>query len=169
MSSDVWVCPECGAKCEVTDRKCAISTCRCSYVSTVEVFKGVQVVRTFKATRSNYNDGAKTHYGITEVFQIWMLESGREIITTRGYERSYNYMRWHYGAPYSSGRHNGGCGGYYAFEDTYNVNDNFIYPRMHISPFFRRRSIDNDMVRWLIRKKVNIQAAFCSLAKDARL
>lgn len=170
MSSEVWICPECGAKCEVKNYKDgAIEMNTGSLVSTIEVFKGVQVVRTFEASRCNYNDGGKTRYGITELYQIWMLENGREIITTIGYDRSFNYMRWHYGAGYSIGRHNGYCGGYYAFEDTYNVNDNFIYPRMLISPFFRRRSIDNDMVRWLIRKKVNIPDAFCSMAKDARL
>ena len=163
MSSD-------GAKCEVKNYKDgAIEMNTGSLVSTIEVFKGVQVVRTFEASRCNYNDGGKTRYGITELYQIWMLENGREIITTIGYDRSFNYMRWHYGAGYSIGRHNGYCEGCYAFEDTYNVNDNFIYPRMLISPFFRRRSIDNDMVRWLIRKKVNIPDAFCSMAKDARL
>ena len=170
MSVTKYVCPECGARCNVVDRKGAVPThTHSSYVSTVEVFKGVQVIRTFEVSRSNYNDGGKTHYGITELFQIWLLENGREIITTRGYDRNYNYFRWHYGAGYSIGRHNGGAGGHYVFEDTYNVNDNFIYPRMHISPFFRGRSIDNDMIRWLIRKKVNIPDAFCSMAKDARL
>ena len=168
MSLTKYVCPECGARCNVVDRKGALPT-HSSYVSTFEVVKGVPVIRTFEVSRSNYNDGGKTHYGITELYQIWMLESGREIITSRGYSRNYNYMHWNYGAPYSIGRHNGGAGGYFVFDDTYNVNDNFIYPRMHISPFFRGRSIDNDMIRWLIRKKVNISDAFCSLAKDTRL
>jgi hypothetical protein len=168
MSSDVWVCPECGERCIVVDCKGAQST-HGAYVSTIEVFKGIQVIRTFEATRSNYNDGGKTHYGIAELYQIWMLESGREIITSRGYSRNYNYMHWNYGAPYSIGRHNGGAGGYYVFDDTYNVNDNFIYPRLNISPFFRMKGIDKDMVRWLVRNNINIPDAFCSLAKDARM
>lgn len=168
MSSDVWVCPECGARCNVVDRKVAVST-NSSYVSTFEVFKGVQVIRTFEVSRSNYNDGGKTHYSIVELFQIWMLESGREIITTIGYDRSCNYFHWHFGAPYSIGRHSVGGGGYYYFNDVYDVNCSFIYPRMHISPFFRMKGIDKDMVRWLVRNNINIPDAFCSLAKDTRM
>ena len=168
MSSDVWVCPECGAKCKVKDFKTREGN-NSALVSTIEVFRGVQVVRTFEALRYNCNNGGKTQYSMTELYQIWMLENGREIITTIGYDRACNYFYWHFGSPYSIGRHSCGGGGYYYYEDVYNVNDNFIYPRMHISPFFRGRSIDNDMVRWLIRKKVNIPDAFCSLAKDTRL
>lgn len=170
MSSEVWVCPECGAKCEVKDMKTgARESSTLSLVSAIEVFKGVQVVRTFEASRCNYNDGGKTLYSMTELYQIWMLENGREIITTIGYDRSYNYFHWHFGAPYSIGRHSCGGGGYYYYEDVYNVNDNFIYPRLNISPFFRMKGIDRDMVRWLVRKSINIPDAFCSLAKDARM
>lgn len=147
MSSDVWVCPECGARCEVIDRRCAISTCRCAYVSTIEVFKGIQVIRTFEVTRSNYNDRGKTHYGIAELYQIWMLESGREIITSRGYSRNYNYMHWNYGAPYSIGRHNGGCSGYYEYEDTYDIGFNYIYPRMALAPYLKEKRIDEKYIR----------------------
>ena len=168
MSSDVWVCPECGAKCEVKDFKTGMKN-TAALVSTIEVFKGVQVVRTFEALRYNCNNGGKTQYSMTELYQIWMLENGREIITTIGYDRSYNYFHWHFGAPYSIGRHSCGGGGYYYYEDVYNVNDNFIYPRLNISPFFRMKGIDRDMVRWLVRKSINIPDAFCSLAKDARM
>ena len=170
MSSEVWVCPECGAKCEVKDMKTgARESSTLSLVSAIEVFNGVQVVRTFEASRCNYNDGGKTQYSMTELYQIWMLENGREIITTIGYDRSYNYFHWHFGAPYSIGRHSCGGGGYCYYEDVYNVNDNFIYPRLNISPFFRMKGIDRDMVRWLVRKSINIPDAFCSLAKDARM
>lgn len=169
MSSEVWVCPECGAKCEVKNYKDGASEKNTgSLVSTIEVFKGVQVVRTFGASRCNYNDGGKTQYSMTELYQIWMLESGREIITTIGYARACNYFYWHYGSPYSIGRHSCGGGGYY-YEDVYNINDNFIYPRLNISQFFRMKGIDRDMVRWLVRKSINIPDAFCSMAKDARL
>lgn len=170
MSSEVWVCPECGAKCEVKNYKDGASEKNTgSLVSTIEVFKGVQVVRTFEASRCNYNDGGKTRYGITELYQIWMLENGREIITSIGYDRACNYFHWHFGSPYSIGRHSSGGGGYYYFNDVYNVNCNFIYPRLNISPFFRMKGIDKDMVRWLVRNNINIPDAFCSLAKDARM
>lgn len=170
MSSEAWVCPECGAKCEVRDRrthgKLASDT---ALVSTVEVFRGVQVVRTFEVSRCNYNDGGRTDYGITELYQVWLLESGREIITTRGYDRSCNYFRWHYGAAYSIGRHSSGAGGYYCFEDVYDINGNWLYPRMNISRYFRSRSIDRDRVRWLVGNKVNVCDAFRSIAGDPRL
>ena len=148
MSSEVWICPECGAKCEVKNYKDgAIEMNTGSLVSTIEVFKGVQVVRTFEASRCNYNDGGKTRYGITELYQIWMLENGREIITTIGYDRSFNYMRWHYGAGYSIGRHNGGAGGYYVFDDTYDIRDNYIYPRMALAPYLKEKRIDEKYIR----------------------
>ena len=100
MSSEVWICPECGAKCEVKNYKDGASEKNTgSLVSTIEVFKGVQVVRTFEAFRENHDDGGKTNYGMVELYQIWMLESGREIITTIGYDRSCNYFHWHFGAP----------------------------------------------------------------------
>ena len=170
MSSDVWVCPECGARCGVRDRKThGKLVSATALVSTLEVFRGVQVVRTFEASRVNYNDGGKTGYGITELHQIWLLESGREIITTRGYDRSCNYFRWHYGAAYSIGRHSSGAGGYYCFEDVYDINDNWLYPRMNISRYFRSRSIDRDRVRWLIGNKVNVCDAFRRIARDPRL
>ena len=146
MSLDVWVCPECGARCNVVDRKVTVSTSS-SYVSTFEVVKGVQVVRTFEVSRSNYNDRGKTLYGITELFQIWLLENGREIITTRGYDRSYNYLHWHYGVPYSIGRHNGGCSGYYEYEDTYDIGFNYIYPRMALAPYLKEKRIDEKYIR----------------------
>lgn len=168
MSLTKYVCPECGARCEVKDRRTGMAD-TAALVSSVEVFRGVQVIRTFEASRCNCNDGGKTRYGITELFQIWLPENGREVITSRGYSRSCFHFCWHYGARYSIGRHNGGCGGYYIREDSYNVNDNWIYPRMNISPFFRMKGMDRDMVRWLIRKKVNLPDAFRFLAKDARL
>ena len=168
MSSEVWVCPECGARCEVKDHKTEMKN-TAALVSTIEVFKGIQVIRTFEVFRSNYNDGGKTRYGISEVYQIWLLESGREIITTIGYSRNYNYFRWHFEDHYSIGRHSCGGSGYYYFDDVYNVNDNFIYPMPVISPFFRMKGIDKDMVNWFRRSNINIPDAFCSLAKDTRM
>ena len=148
MSSEVWICPECGAKCEVKNYKDGASEKNTgSLVSTIGVFKGVQVVRTFEAFRENHDDGGKTNYGMVELYQIWMLESGREIITSIGYDRSFNYMRWHYGAGYSIGRHNGGCSGYYEYEDTYDIGFNYIYPRMALAPYLKEKRIDEKYIR----------------------
>lgn len=146
MSVTKYVCPECGERCIVVDRKGALPT-HSSYVSTFEVFKGVQVIRTFEVSRSNYNDGGKTRYGISEIYQIWLLESGREIITTRGYDRGCNYFRWHYGAGYSIGRHNGGAGGYYVYDDTYDIGFNYIYPRMALALYLKEKRIDEKYIR----------------------
>ena len=146
MSLTKYVCPECGARCNVVDRKGALST-HGAYVSTIEVFKGIQVIRTFEVFRSNYNDGGKTRYGISEIYQIWLLESGREIITSRGYSRNYNYMHWNYGAPYSIGRHNGGGSGYYVFDDTYDIDGNYVYPRMAVAPYLKAKGIDGKYIR----------------------
>ena len=146
MSCTKYVCPECGARCEVFDRK-GTASCHNSYVSTFEVFKGVQVIRTFMASRSNYNDGGKTHYGITELFQIWLLENGREIITSIGYDRGCNYIHWHYGDRYSIGRHNGGTSGYYVYDDTYDIGFNYIYPRMVLAPYLKEKRVDVKYIR----------------------
>ena len=168
MSVTKYVCPECGARCNVVDRKGAVPT-HSSYVSTVEVFKGVQVIRTFEVTRSNYNDGGKTRYGISEIYQIWLLESGREIITTRGCDRSFNYLHWHYGVPYSIGRHNGGCSGYYEYEDTYDIGFNYIYPRSRFTPFFKQRGMTERLVRYLSEHEASIANAFRYMAKTPKM
>lgn len=170
MASDVWVCPECGARCEVKDYKTGTNEKNVNaLVSTIDVFKGVQVVRTFEALRENRDDGKKTRYNINEVYQIWMLESGREIVTTRRYTRSPYHFSWDCSSLYSIGKHNAGGSGYYYFDDVYNVNENWMYPRVGISPFFRQRGMDSGMVRWFVRNEVNIPDAFCALARDPRL
>ena len=146
MASEVWICPECGAKCEVKDFKTGMKN-TAALVSTIEVFKGVQVVRTFEASRCNYNDGGKTRYGITELYQIWMLENGREIITSIGYDRACNYFHWHFGSPYSIGRHSYGGGGYYYYEDVYDIRDNYIYPRMSVALYLKEKRIDEKYIK----------------------
>lgn len=167
MSSEVWVCPECGARCEVKDHKTEMKN-TAALVSTIEVFKGIQVIRTFEVFRSNYNDGGKTRYGISEVYQIWLLESGREIITTRGYDRSFNYHHWHYGAPYSIGRHNGGCSGYYEYEDTYGIGFNYIYPRMALAPYLKEKRIDEKYIRneVLLRNDLSATVHISAICKN---
>ena len=145
MASEVWICPECGAKCEVKNFKTGMKN-TAALVSTIEVFKGVQVVRTFEASRCNYNNGGKTQYSMTELYQIWMLESGREIITSIGYDRACNYFHWHFGEPYSIGRHICGGGGYY-YEDVYDIRDNYIYPRMSVALYLKEKRIDEKYIK----------------------
>lgn len=168
MSSEPYVCPECGAKCEVKahrDRSTAIA----SYVSSIEVHKGIQVIRTFQVSRTNYNDGGKTFYNISELYQVWILEKGREVITTRGYDRSYNYMHWHYGNSYVIGNHSGSSGGYYIFEDVYDITNNYLYPRYSISPFFRKKGLSASVMRYFKAKNADISKAFLALIRDSKM
>jgi hypothetical protein len=164
-----WECPACGADCEVLPqysggfghnynprtRQYSKAPSNVRLVTLVTTFKGVQVFRTFEVTRHNSrreNDERgrwrtnPTEYLYEEVFQNWVLESGREIITSRGYGRSFSGFQWHYGSDWGVNHHNGHCGGQYVFEDVYEVADNFFFPGKRLLPVLRRNGMSTRFI-----------------------
>lgn len=153
---DDWVCPECGAVCKVLPQysnhkqawrsKSATSS---RYVTLLDVFKGVQVFRTFEVLRWNgrgYKDGVHrgcpTEYFFNEIYQNWVLDNGHEIICSKPYKRSFNYFQWEYNGAWGSGMHNSHCSGYYAYDDVFGIAGNWIFPRPKISQMLRRNGFD---------------------------
>ena len=152
MSTSPWKCPECGARCEVAnyhDRRG--DTVDRSLLSVVDVHEGIQVVRTFEAGRCN-NYGSATHYLLEELFQVWITDRGREYITSRGYARTLYWIGWNYGAPYQIGCRSRGGGGYYIYNDMYDISGNWFYPKMKIAPYLEMRGVSRGLLERACKK-----------------
>lgn len=158
---DKWICPECGAECEVlpqysggfshdrnprTGERSKPSD-DVKIVTLVDVFKGVQVFRTFEVFRWNSRNGNDengrwrtnpTEFWYEEIFQNWLLEDGSEIITSRRYTRGVGFLSWDYNSEYGIGRHNAHCSGYYEFGDVYDLAGNYIFPGHKVVPILKR-------------------------------
>lgn len=102
------------------------------YYSVVQTYNKWQVIRTFdihRINRKNY----PTEYSIREVYQNWISPDGDEVIISKRYSRGLNFFHWYYDTEYTIKQHNASCSGYYAFEDVFDVRDNFFYPQYNIT------------------------------------
>lgn len=159
-----WTCPECGAECEVLpqysggfnhDRNTRTGerskpSDDIKLVTMVDVFQGVQVFRTFEVYRWNGRDGSDengrwrtkpTEFAYYEIFQNWVLDDGKEIITSKRYTRSVWSMSWNHCSEWGIGKHNDHCGGYYQFDDVYDLQGNYIFPGRRLTPILRRNGM----------------------------
>lgn len=153
MSAEDYVCPACGKVCKVKQLRKDSSTraTSCYYLSVFDIFNGIQVVRTFEVFRSNYKSGP-TDYSMSEVYQNWILENGREIITSRPFSRGWNFMRWDYTAGYGIQTHNARSGGYFSYGDLFDVSDNWIFPKIKLAKYMRSNGIDARKVKSLYKR-----------------
>ena len=103
-----------------------------AYYSVVQICQGWQVIRTFLADRKN-EKGSPTQYRIDEVYQNWISPDGDEVIISKRYSRGCNFFHWYYDTEYTIKQHNASCSGYYAFEDVFDVRDNYFYPHYNIT------------------------------------
>ena len=138
-----WTCPECGAVCEVSQRFWGEEI---RLVTKVDVWKGEQVFRTFQAVRRNVC-GQPTRWSFDEVFQNWIGEDGREVITARPYTRGVNFFNWYTGGEIGIGVHNHHCSGYYEWRDVFEVYGNYLLPRPRITGLLRRNGFGGGIVR----------------------
>lgn len=102
------------------------------YYSIVHTYNKWQVIRTFdvhRVNRKNY----PTEYSINEVYQNWVSPDGEEVIISKRYARGVNFFTWYYGTEYRIKQHNASCSGYYAFDDVFDVRDNYFYPQYNIT------------------------------------
>ena len=102
------------------------------YYSVVQTYNKWQVIRTFDVHRINRKN-YPTEYSIREVYQNWVSPDGEEIIISKRYSRGYNFFHWYYDTEYTIKQHNASCSGYYAFEDVFDVRDNYFYPQYNIT------------------------------------
>ena len=109
------------------------------------------VVRVFMAQRFNRlgmpGDSKATRYYEWEVWQDWIRDDGREVITTKTYHRSPYYFRWTFGSDWGIGTHNGGYSGYFVTQDVYDLEGVDIYPVMRPSAIMRRNGFSDVLVQ----------------------
>lgn len=167
---DTWTCPECGAECAVLPQysggfghnrnprtgEYSKSPTGGRYVTLLDRRDGYQVLRTFETLRWNYRTteggmvvGAPTEFRYHEIYQVWIAENGREVITSRSYVRGVNYQNWYYDSPWGIGVHNDHCSGYYQMCDVFDNAGNFFFPRHSITPLLRRNGLNANVVRRL--------------------
>lgn len=102
------------------------------YYSVVHTYNKWQVVRTFDVHRIN-RKYYPTEYTINEVYQNWVSPDGKEVIISKRYARGVNFFTWYYDTEYVIRHHNASCGGYYVFDDVFDVRDNYFYPQYNIT------------------------------------
>lgn len=102
------------------------------YYSVVHTYNKWQVIRTFNVHRINRKN-YPTEYSINEVYQNWISPDGEEVIISKRYARGVNFFSWYYETEYTVRHHNASCNGYYAFDDVFDVRDNYFYPQYNIT------------------------------------
>ena len=171
---DNWTCPECGADCKVLPqygRRSAYAgnVTSSRYVTLVQVFKGVNVFRTFDVLRINSVDangrGIPTKYTAHEIYQNWILEDGKEIITHRPYQRGFNHFSWDYAGDWGVGEHNHRATGYFEYDDVFTVDGNWFFPGSRITPLLRRNGF---RPAWLRSASVDAAKLARRLLSDTR-
>lgn len=151
MQAAGYTCPKCGAKTSVEPyNRINPSTNLGRYVTVFDVVDGVQVLRAFEVFRENTGN-SETWYGIAELYQCWINDNGREVITTRRYSRSPYHFGWDYSALYSIGHHNSGGSGYYSYDDVYTPGENYIFPKMKFAKYFRNVRLTKRTVMSLMK------------------
>lgn len=144
------VCSRCGKKLSVQqwvaskNRKEVEHNFQAGIITTCE---DMQVVRMFNCYQWNMM-GSETTERIDEVFSVWVdVKTGKETIVSKPYTRSFYHFRWKPTGEYKIARHNGGYGGYYVSEDTFDVSGCYFYPRMKVQPILKRNGWSNEMAR----------------------
>ncbi len=107
------------------------------YYSVVQTYNKWQVIRTFNVHRVNRKN-YPTEYSINEIYQNWVSPDGEEVIISKRYARGVNFFTWYYGTDYRIKQHNASCSGYYAFDDVFDVRDNYFYPQYNITKKLRK-------------------------------
>lgn len=166
MQAAGYTCPKCGAKTSVEPyNRINPSTNLGRYVTVFDVVNDIQVLRVFEVFRENTGN-PETWYGISELYQCWINDKGREVITTRRYTRSCYHFGWDYTGPYSIGKHNAGGLGYFYYDDVYSPGNNYIYPKMKLSKAMRTIGVNKKFVLQMIKKRVEISSVLSYLIKE---
>ena len=162
-----WRCPECGAVCEVVVDRGPYTTTRYNTIDTelyftkIDVFEGVQVFRNIVGVRRNFY-GKPTEWEFNEVWQNWVLSDGREVITSRPYNRGVNFFHWYEQGPVGIAEHNHHCSGYYEFRDVFDCYGHYILPKPRFTGLLRR----NGYKVWITRRNLNVAEAAKMVISD---
>lgn len=156
-------CPKCGAtlKLHHWDRDKSKYSNEGVHYSIVQPFKGWMVVRTFDVQRNN-TKGEPTDFFISEIYQNWIDENGKEIVLGKRYTRSAYYFNWDYCSGMDVKRHNHTATGYFELEDVFDVSRNYFYPRVSVTPLLKR----NRWTNGILSLRVSVVDAICQLLKN---
>lgn len=162
----VYECPGCGRQLSVyrSHPRQEMHVRKWFYI--VDIFEGVQVVRMFEASRWNDTPGRDTIYTVVEVWQRWLTQEGREVITCRPYYRTYNSTGFRYSEPYGIGDHNYSANGYYIYQDMFALTDYRMYPKVRISALLRRNGCSATYLKHMERCHVDVFEAMQRLLTD---
>ncbi len=158
------LCPNCGTNLHLehwnqTNRQYSNE---CIQYSVVQSFKDWMVVRTFDVKRNNTR-GRSTELFMSEIYQNWISEDGKEIIMGKKYTRSPFHFSWCYNTEMDIKYHNGHCNGYYEMQDVFNVTNNYIYPKLNVTPLLKRNGWTNKLLKL---SKVSIVSCIQQLLKN---
>lgn len=160
--ADGYECPECGKHLKLEYYRNAKSESNVSrYFTIFQVYKGYQVIRTFKVSRCNRGYD-HTMYDAVELWQNWIAENGKETILGRDYYRSMYYFRWDYNSAMNVKQHNGGCTGYIDYEDIFDITGNYIYARGSVTKLLKRNGWSMDILK---EKEIEVIPLMKSLIK----
>lgn len=159
LEMESHICPNCGKSLNLEHRHSRKANSEERLYSVVQSFRGMMVVRTFDVLRDNVY-GCDTHMYIHEVFQNWITDDGKEVITGKKYTRSPFHFSWDYDSKTDVKQHNGSASGYYEMNDVFDVTGNFLYPRASVTPLLRRNGW---MGRLLKMVRVSVVDTICQL------
>lgn len=130
------VCPNCNTKLKVEDtRKLKLE--QEVYFAIITTCGEFQVCRYFELT-STHKRGKKVDYFLWEVAQQWILPNGRYEIFARLHRVNCYIDRWY--KDFEIRKKNPNAYNYWV-QDLYNINPNYIYPKVSILPEFKKLGI----------------------------
>lgn len=133
-----YTCPHCGEKLAMEHwNGSKTPNNEGAIFSVLTTSHGWQVIRTFEVMRCNKR-GEPTKREFHELFQHWVSPEGKEVIASKAYSRAFYYHTWYYDSPFEIKRHNAHVGGYYAYNDVFDLSGITLYPRGKVLPLLSR-------------------------------
>lgn len=149
LDTDSYDCPYCDRTTSIERHYPDTKYRESSYFTILTTFRGYQLARTFEVSRDNYGKDQPTMYDITEVFQNWIVEDGKEIITGLRLHRSAFSCSWSRPADtLEIHRHNASSNGAYQYEDMYDISYNYLYPDVRVTPMLRRNGWTRQLLKY---------------------
>ncbi len=148
LRNEQYDCPYCGRTVYAEKNSPTTAWRERKLFTVITTFRGHQVARTCEVGRYNYTNDSFARYDLDEIFQIWVTDSGREVITGRQLHRSFNSTTWDYHKPFDIRHHNGGANGCYQFDDIYDISGNFLYPDIRATRVLKRNGWHKGLLRF---------------------
>lgn len=114
--------------------------------SIIQPYKGWMVIRSFDVQRNN-TKGTAAEFFMSEIYQNWISEDGKEVILGKQYTRSPFHFTWNYDSEMDVKFHNHKASGYYEMQDVFDVSDNYFYPVVRVTPILKRNGWTNKLLK----------------------